>query len=822
MEENTNKRTKGIGRLWTKCKRAFTAEKKVDQQLRHNDCGVSAIKTIFNLFGKEIDRYYIQEQIFLDERGSSIKDIKTFLDKNSCVSKFKFLDVTILDADLSPLQKLFPFIIPVKKSNHLHYVVVNGFSGNKLRIFDPSRSRPYYLTFLELRTIAHYTNSYWELVDFQDKVEALCSAELSRYKISLTEMLSTQDPIHIFNKLVYFTHLRDDYGFKDEKSEKAFLDDLLRNQEISMLPKQYRHIKYEDAKVKLSAPLVLSVKSVADQESKPSEVAEQKNIYQRLIGELGGNKKLWYIYLLTALFAASITQLTVFINQILIDHVLPSFQINILTLFAIGFALFRLFNLLISQYKYFVSIHVGNILDKYFLSTFNDKLNRFSLKYTQTFRRGDLTERLSDSLKLKSFFINMFSRIMVDTFVSIYSLFLLFYINWQLTLLVCGVMAIYYAWFKVITPYLQTNEKKRFVLKADFISKVIEKIDGNQVIKSFGIQSIFSNKVLKGIKDLVDIQTKSKYIDLLNIGVISFVSTVAYTLIVIFLARQTILTQSLTFGQLITFITLSERIFSTLSRILEENLSLQENEVILRRYFDFNEVLIKDPSGNRGIKDFTIESIVVKDLTFGYNPSEPILKGIDFYISRGEKIRIEGGNGSGKSSLSKILAFLYEPSSGDIIVNGTKSNFFNNDYLKRKILLVSNEDILFNDTLEFNICFGREVRHSRIIELAKEIDFYDFIAAHEEGLGFAINENGKNLSTGQRKKILIMRALLSEAELIILDEVLSGIDLGSREKIETLIDSMNDRTFILISHEPVRSITFDRSFIMTNGELSYV
>jgi subfamily B ATP-binding cassette protein HlyB/CyaB len=794
----------------------------VDQQLRHNDCGVSAIKTIFNLFDREIDRNYIQEQIFLDERGSSIKDIKVFFDKNGCVSKFKFLDVTALEADLSPLKNLFPFIIPVKKSNHLHYVVVNGLRGNKLKIYDPGRSRPYYLTFAELRNIAHYTNSYWELVDFQDKVEALCSAELSRYQVSLAGLLATQDPIHIFNKLVYFTHLRDDYGFKDENSEKAFLEDLLTNQEISLLPKQYRQIKYEEAKVKLSAPLVLSVKSVAEQAAKEAQPIDQQNVYHRLINELGKNKKLWYIYLFTALFAASITQLAVFINQILLDHVLPSFQINILTLFAIGFALFRLFSLLISQYKYFVSIHVGNILDKYFLSTFNDKLNTFSLKYTQTFRKGDLTERLSDSLKLKSFFLNIFSRIMVDTFVSIYSLTLLFYINWQLTLLVCTVMVLFYAWFKVITPMLQNNEKKRFVLKADFISKMIEKIDGNQVIKSFGLESIFSNKVLKSIRDLVDIQTKSKYIDLVNVGIISFVSTAAYTLIVIFLARQTILTQTLTFGQLITFIMLSERIFSTLSRILEENLSLQENEVILRRYFDFNETTTVSQVKNQGITDFIIESIVVKDLSFGYNPSEPILKGIDFYISRGEKIRIEGGNGSGKSSFSKILAFLYEHNSGDIIINGTKSNFFNHDRLKRKILLVSNEDILFNDTLEFNIAFGREVKHSRMIELAKEIEFYDFIAKHEEGLGFAINENGKNLSTGQRKKILIMRALLSEAEVIILDEVLSGIDLGSRQKIEALIESTNDRTFIIISHEPIRNLAFDRNIIMTNGLLTYV
>jgi subfamily B ATP-binding cassette protein HlyB/CyaB len=302
-----------------------------------------------------------------------------------------------------------------------------------------------------------------------------------------------------------------------------------------------------------------------------------------------------------------------------------------------------------------------------------------------------------------------------------------------------------------------------------------------------------------------------------NLGVVSVISTIAYTLIVVFLARNAIFSQSLSFGQLITFIMLSERVFSALGGILGENMTLRENEVILKRYFDFNETAKVQPIN--GINDFTIDKVSLNKLNFGYNPSSRILKDIDFDIIRGEKIKIEGGNGSGKSSLSKILSFLYDPDSGDININEMKSNCFNRDALKDKILLVTNEDILFNETIEFNITFGREISNSIVMGLAKEIGLYDFICSQEEGLQFTINENGKNLSTGQRKKILIMRALLSKAELVILDEVLSGIDLLSREKIEALIDG-NDKTFIVISHEPVKKLKFDRNFVMTNGVLT--
>lgn len=105
--------------------------------------------------------------------------------------------------------------------------------------------------------------------------------------------------------------------------------------------------------------------------------------------------------------------------------------------------------------------------------------------------------------------------------------------------------------------------------------------------------------------------------------------------------------------------------------------------------------------------------------------------------------------------------------------------------------MVTNEDILFNDTIQENICLGKVISTVKILQLAKQIDLYDFITSKDEVLDFIINENGKNLSTGQRKKILLMRALLSGAEIIILDEVLSGMDMESRNKLSILFRKAN-------------------------------
>jgi subfamily B ATP-binding cassette protein HlyB/CyaB len=373
-------------------------------------------------------------------------------------------------------------------------------------------------------------------------------------------------------------------------------------------------------------------------------------------------------------------------------------------------------------------------------------------------------------------------------------------------------------WFKTITPFLKSNELIRFQRKADLFSKIIEKIDGLQVIRSFKIENIISDRILKSINNLLQIQTKVQYINLLNTTVVSLIVLPSSLLIIIFLSKQTILYQSITLGQIITFILLSNRIFASLSRLLKENLSLQENEVILKRFFDFDDMK-KSIETSSGIESFNISELTLNQVNFGYHSEKPILSAINLQIFRNDKIRISGKNGSGKSTLAKVISLLYEPGSGFNEINKIRSSLYNRHQLREKILLVSNDDILFNETIEFNITLGQKVQSQRIIELAKQIDFYDVIATNDEGLNFVISESGKNLSTGQRKKILVLRSLFSQAEVIILDEVLSGLDIDSRIKIEQSLNSLN-KTLIIISHEDIHSIHFNKQYIIENGRLS--
>ncbi len=796
--------------------------KNIEQQLKHNDCGVSAVKIVYNLHNIHVNRSYIEENIFLNENGSSLHDIKDFFDKQQFKTDFNLLDTNTLKFSPDRLKKYIPCILPVKNKQGLHYVVIKDINKNKLQILDPAKGQSYRWSFSELMNSAYTATANYDYVSNSQLLQQVIIDELSHYNINAA-LIEDHNKGDVLNKLTYFSYLKENFGFANFEAEKKFLNDLLFNQQLDTLPKQFRTLKLNEAKLRITAPVVLSINKNEQVQLPANNItAAEKpvNSYRRLVSEMKPHHKLWRIYITAALVAAFLAQLTIFTNQILIDNILPSYNLNVLVLFAIGLGLFRVFNLILSLYKSFISIHLANIFDNFFLTSFTEKLNSFPIRYIHTFSRGDLSERVKDSTKLKTFFMSFFTGIVIDAFVAVYSLIILFILNWKITLIVLFILVLFTVWFYLITPYIRENEKRRFMEKSNLYSSLFENIDGLQVIKSFRLEGLFMQRLAPKIKSILAIQRKVKYVNLVNSGIINFIIIVAGILILVFLSKDAITDKSISVGQIITFIALSYQVFSSVSGVLDQNLDLQENKIILDRYFDFSKAENKpEASLHNKIKSFELNSVEFKNVAFQYIPERPVFSDLNIVINKGDKIRLEGSNGAGKSTFCKVLSLLYTPDSGDIFINNEKYQFYNPSSLRKKILLVSNEDILFNDTLGYNITFDYNSSTANILRLAKEIGLYQFISEKAEGLDFIINEQGKNLSTGQRKKILMMRALLSDAELMILDETLSGIDQESKEKIETYLNSITHRSFIIISHEPLSHLKFSKTLKMNNGSI---
>ena len=575
----------------------------------------------------------------------------------------------------------------------------------------------------------------------------------------------------------------------------------------------YKKIKYKELQTNNCGAVPLAT----NQQTLDSSM--NRLLYWRLFKQLGAEKKLWYAYVFIAFFSAFTTQLAVFTNQLLIDHVLPTYTSKRLFLFILGLSVYKLFDIFTSIFKRFTSLHLKNLLDRFFLLNFDAKMNSFSLRYIQSFKKGDLVERVSDAMKLKKFFTKFFVTIGIDIFIALYSLFILIIINWKASLSIIFTFMVFYRWFHFITPVLKENERIRFRKKAILLSGILEKIEAMHVIKSFGIEYRQTEKITNKIDEYLHIQLKNGYVNLINTAFVSLIIGIMSIVIIILLSHQAVDSKSISLGLLVTFLALSTKIFGVFKSILNDNLTIQENLIILKRFFDFqdDQTLVKK---TQLIQDFKIQTLTLSNVNYTYT-SKAVLQGVDFEIKDNQKIKIEGANGTGKSTFAKICTALYQPSSGAVFINDIHTQYYHQHLLHHKIILATNEDPLFNDTILENICLGAKIPMEQIIALSKKIGCYDFIAAKQEGFEYLISRNGKNISTGQRKKIILLRMLLSQAEIIILDEVLSGLDHESRIQIEKYIQN-DSRKYIIISHEPVTYINFSKKYTLSDGFLTLI
>ncbi|MEL6923862.1 MAG: cysteine peptidase family C39 domain-containing protein [Bacteroidota bacterium] len=335
----------------------------LDQQLRRNDCGISAVKTICNILGVDIGRDVIEDNIHLDEAGASFVNLKNFFENYGFETKIKLLDVNSINDNETELKKLLPCITPVKSDDGLHYVVINGIKNGKLVILDPAEARSYKLTIQEFKKQAYFSSSYLQYAQLEDVLQVKVNEEFARYGIQANKTFTRQQLIDLVNKLTYFSYIQSNFDFKDEATRKRFLEDLLFNQSLSQVPEHFESLNfYESGKVKIKAPIMLSVATTKATRTDPG--AEQVNPYWRLYKSIRQFRSFWFIYLMASVLVSIIGYVSVFVFQVLIDHILPSYNLATLQLFAVGLGFFYLIDLLFYSYKKFVSIHFSNALDK--------------------------------------------------------------------------------------------------------------------------------------------------------------------------------------------------------------------------------------------------------------------------------------------------------------------------------------------------------------------------------------------------------------------------------------------------------------------------
>jgi ATP-binding cassette subfamily B protein len=222
------------------------------------------------------------------------------------------------------------------------------------------------------------------------------------------------------------------------------------------------------------------------------------------------------------------------------------------------------------------------------------------------------------------------------------------------------------------------------------------------------------------------------------------------------------------------------------------------------------------PALERGRADVRFEHV-----SFAYEPNRPILRDVDFRIPRGKTVAVVGGSGSGKSTLARLLLRFYEPGAGRITINGQDVRQLDPSSVRAAIGVVPQDTSLFNETIEYNIGYGRiGAPYEDIVTAAKAANVHDFVSALPAGYGTVVGERGLKLSGGEKQRIAIARAILKDPPVLVLDEATSALDLRSERAIQTALERLAaPRTTLVIAHRLSTVVDADEILVLEAGRI---
>jgi ATP-binding cassette, subfamily B, bacterial MsbA len=280
---------------------------------------------------------------------------------------------------------------------------------------------------------------------------------------------------------------------------------------------------------------------------------------------------------------------------------------------------------------------------------------------------------------------------------------------------------------------------------------------------------------------------------------------------------------AMTPGAFFSFLTAMFMAYTPIRRLAGANNTVQQALAAAERVFDVLD-LENERSHDHGLKELApmTRSLEFRAVTFQYESSEAsALLGIDLTVRAGEVVALVGSSGSGKTTLVSLIPRFYEPSGGSLLIDGHDIRDYTLQSLRRQIGIVSQSTVLFDETIRYNIAYGRvDAPEKDVIEAAKAAYAHDFIERLPNGYDTLIGENGVKLSGGERQRLAIARAILRDSPIMILDEATSALDSESERIVQlALANLMNNRTTLVIAHRLSTIQNADRIVVLDRGRI---
>ncbi len=450
-----------------------------------------------------------------------------------------------------------------------------------------------------------------------------------------------------------------------------------------------------------------------------------------------------------------------------------------------------------------------------------DHLQNLSLSFFTRTPTGVLISRITNDVNLVQGSVsNAITGLIKDSVTILGLTAVVFYRDWKLGLIAFIIFPIAIIPIKEFGKRLRKFSRKGLQRMGSLTTFLHETITGNRIVKAFTMEEYEKRRFAEENERYFKIFLKRVKIRALSHPLMELLGGIGIA-VIIWVGGYSVVRGEVTPGTFFSFMTALLMLYAPVRNLNKVNLEVQEGLAAAARIFELLDTVaeVREEKNALSLPPIS-KGIEFKEVTFKYD-SAPVLKAISLHVRAGEIIAIVGMSGAGKTSLVNLLLRFYDVEEGRILIDGFDIRKVTLKSLREQIGLVTQQTILFNDTVRNNIAYGSLLRSDQeIIGAAKAANAHDFIQRFPQGYDTVIGEGGVKLSGGERQRISIARAILKSAPILILDEATSSLDSDSETEVQMAMDSlMRGRTVFVIAHRLSTIRNAHRIIVLSDGEI---
>ena len=473
-------------------------------------------------------------------------------------------------------------------------------------------------------------------------------------------------------------------------------------------------------------------------------------------------------------------------------------------------------NILVSYVQFSLIVRIRNRLYRH--------IHTLSMSYFNRKKSGELASvMMNDVNVMQNAFTTTFQKLLVEPLNILFFGAILFIIDWKLSLV--ALLTLPLAGFLYVSVGVSIRRKSKRIQEkiASIMHILTEALYSIRVIKAFATKDHEIQKFETEGNRYFHLLFRRAKLNNLATPINEIIGVLIGVILLWYGGMQVIQTETLTSEDFLRFILVLFAMLAPIKTLGTVNITIQNSLAAAERVFKVidSKPDINDKPGAKEIESFS-EEIRFDNVSFDYGEkSVPVLKNVSFSISKGSVVALVGSSGAGKSTIADLIPRFYDTTSGSLKIDGEDIREYKLSNLRKMMGIVSQEVILFNDTVKNNISYGQpETKETDIISAAKSANAMEFIDSLPEGLDTVIGERGIKLSGGQKQRLSIARAIIKNPPVLILDEATSSLDSESEKLVQQAIEQlMKDRTVLIIAHRLSTVRNADEIVVLEKGQV---